>query len=72
MAVYYGYLLSGIPEGLWAKGVWFSANDVLHLGLIAWMVYIYAAVRPHVSTLDIPRPRVLHWESRHLHEDPTK
>lgn len=49
MVFYYGFLLSGIPEWLWEQGIWFSANDVLHIGLIKWMVLIYAAVRPHLK-----------------------
>jgi len=44
MAAYYGYLLSGYGNALWAKGIWFSANDVLHIGLILWMLYILLGV----------------------------
>ncbi len=51
MVAYYAYLLSGIAEQLWADGIWFSANDVLHIGLILWMLYIAIAVRGRVGDL---------------------
>ncbi len=51
MVAYYAYLLSGIAQQLWADGIWFSANDVLHIGLILWMLYIAIAVRGRVADL---------------------
>lgn len=41
-AAYYIYDELNITEKLWRKGAgtWFSQNDVLHVGLILWMVYI--------------------------------
>ncbi len=44
MGGYYVYLLSGLGEALWARGLWFNANDFLHAGLIGWMLYIRVKV----------------------------
>ncbi len=48
MAIYYLYLGSGIAAELWQKGIWFNANDVLHIGLILWMTYIVSVVGKRV------------------------
>lgn len=45
IAAYFVYYLSGLTSALWAKGAWFSENDVLHIGLIAWMLYLAWAAR---------------------------
>jgi hypothetical protein len=46
---YYTYLLSGCTEFLWHKGVWFSANDVLHVGMILWLLYIHFALSKSIK-----------------------
>jgi hypothetical protein len=48
IAAYFLYFISGWTQSLWARGVWFSENDVLHIGLILWMVYLAWGVAPHV------------------------
>lgn len=46
---YFVWLFSGIPETLYAKyGLWFNANDVLHLLLLVWMVVVYLRLRENL------------------------
>ena len=35
---YLVYFALEITESLWASGIYFSANDVLHVGMLAWLV----------------------------------
>ena len=49
MVAYYAFYLSGIPELLWEKGIWFNANDVLHIGLICWMIVIFVKLKKITS-----------------------
>jgi len=47
---YFAYSAAGITQQLWndGRGVYFSENDVLHVGMIAWLAYVFAAVGTHV------------------------
>jgi hypothetical protein len=40
LAGYYLYLTLDIAPRLWERGIWFSENDLLHIGLIGWMISI--------------------------------
>lgn len=51
IAAYFGYYLAGWTQELWARGIWFSENDVLHIGLIAWMLYLVWVVGRRVEDL---------------------
>lgn len=44
MAAYWSYYKRGITKKLWAGKTWFSENDVLHVLLIIWMIYIAVIV----------------------------
>jgi len=48
VGAYYAYLSSGATERLWRQGVWFSENDVLHVGLILWVIYMARVVAPRL------------------------
>ncbi len=50
-AAYFLFYASGIEHKLWAQGTWFTANDVLHILLIAWMFFIYKVLAPRVKDL---------------------
>ena len=51
MYLYEKYMALGITNTLWKKGTWFSENDVLHVALIAWIIYLAVVVEPLVSDL---------------------
>jgi hypothetical protein len=48
---YFAFFLSGISKLLWENGIWFNANDVLHILLIAWAWYVLIKVEPLVSDI---------------------
>lgn len=48
---YFAYFISGNTTVLWDKGVWFTENDVLHIGLILWILYIAFSVAPKTRDL---------------------
>ncbi len=48
--IYFIYFFSGINEFMYSNyNIWFSANDILHIGLIGWMYYIYRTVNSYCS-----------------------
>lgn len=56
MTAYWLYDYLDITPRLWAngKGIWFSQDDVLHIGLILWMIYIAAVVARRVNDCVVP------------------
>jgi hypothetical protein len=46
VALAYGfYLAAGFTQPLWQHGIWFTENDVLHLGMIGWVYFLYKKVK---------------------------
>jgi hypothetical protein len=56
LGVYFLYRTLDITDELWAKGVWFSENDVLHISLFVWMIYIALVVSNRVVDVSTPVP----------------
>jgi hypothetical protein len=54
MMAYWIYSKQGIRKKLWAKGIWFSENDVLHVFLIFWMIYIVTVVVDRIEDYATP------------------
>lgn len=48
-AMYFVYMLLGVTQTLWAQGFWFSENDVLHVLMMGWVLYIGLVVSPKVA-----------------------
>jgi hypothetical protein len=46
VVAYYVYLVLGVAQALWSRGIWLSENDVLHGALVAWMIYVALVVSP--------------------------
>lgn len=44
IVIYFIGLMSGYAEVLWEKGIWFNANDLLHVLLIGWVLYSYSVL----------------------------
>jgi len=41
IVIYFFGLTAGFAGFLWARGIWFNANDLLHVLLIGWVLYSY-------------------------------
>lgn len=54
LMAYWIYHKLGITKKRWAKGLWFSENDVLHVLLIFWMIYIATVVAEQIKDYTIP------------------
>ena len=54
MIAYWAYHKRGIAKKLWARNIWFSENDVLHILLVFWMIYIAVVLTNHIKDYSIP------------------
>lgn len=52
VVAYFMFYISGYAEILWEKGIWFNANDVLHITLIVWLGYFQFVVLKKIEDAD--------------------
>ena len=45
IVIYFIGLTSGYAALLWSRGIWFNANDLLHVSLFGWVLYSYNMLR---------------------------
>jgi hypothetical protein len=46
------YWKSGLTEKLWKKGIWFSENDILHIILIIWALYVLFVMPEYIRDFE--------------------
>ncbi|MEH6592548.1 MAG: hypothetical protein V7746_19940 [Halioglobus sp.] len=51
---YFAYLSLGYTQVLWEQGVWFSENDVLHVLVMIWLVYVGLLVSKEIQDYGVP------------------
>lgn len=49
---YIKYWKSGLTEILWKKGIWFSENDILHIILIIWGLYVLFVMPEYIRDFE--------------------
>jgi len=49
IAAYFAYMTLGLTQALWARGVWFSDNDVLHVFMIVWIALVARTLGPELK-----------------------
>ncbi|MBU2646968.1 hypothetical protein KKI24_19830 [bacterium] len=65
MAAYYLFWGLGYAKKLWDRGIWFNENDVLHIGLIFWMIYIAVGVAKKIKDLNTAADfTIVSWETK--------
>jgi hypothetical protein len=55
-SVYYAYLSLGYTQRLWEQGIWFSENDVLHVLVAIWVIYVGSVLVERVSDCPAQAP----------------
>ncbi len=53
-AAYYGYYAAGLTQTFWegGRGFYFSENDVLHIGMVIWIIYVVIFLARRIRDVD--------------------